>query len=95
MASGHVSRTQKAEHMAAPTNPAKRESSCQPGAVHTWHKAAGHACVRSLRRKGGRPKSPFDPDRTRPSRTRSFNGFPFAVRRDIIYPHAWKLRAIV
>src|SRR5271167_708672 len=29
---------QKAEHMAAPTNPAKREeSSCQPGAVHTWH----------------------------------------------------------
>jgi hypothetical protein len=30
---------QKAEHMAAPTNAAKREkSSCQPGAVHTWHK---------------------------------------------------------
>src|ERR1700687_2688279 len=29
---------QKAEHMAAPTNAAKREkSSCQPGAVHTWH----------------------------------------------------------
>src|SRR5712675_1010381 len=30
----------KAEHMAAPTNAAKREeSSCQLGAVHTWHKA--------------------------------------------------------
>ena len=30
---------QKAEHMAAPTNAAKREeSSCQLGAVHTWHK---------------------------------------------------------
>src|SRR5450432_1981102 len=29
----------KAEHMAAPTNAAKREeSSCQSGAVHTWHK---------------------------------------------------------
>jgi hypothetical protein len=29
---------QKAGHMAAPTNAAKREeSSCQPGAVHTWH----------------------------------------------------------
>src|SRR3984893_9432550 len=29
----------KAEHMAAPTNAAKREkSTCQPGAVHTWHK---------------------------------------------------------
>src|SRR5471030_1063941 len=29
---------QKAEHMAAPTNAAKREkSSCQHGAVHTWH----------------------------------------------------------
>jgi hypothetical protein len=29
---------QKAEHMAAPTNAAKREkSSCQLGAVHTWH----------------------------------------------------------
>jgi hypothetical protein len=28
----------KAEHMAAPTNPAKsEESSCQHGAVHTWH----------------------------------------------------------
>ena len=28
----------KAEHMAAPTNAAKREeSACQPGAVHTWH----------------------------------------------------------
>jgi hypothetical protein len=31
---------QKAGHMAAPTNAAKREeSSCQPGAVHTWRKA--------------------------------------------------------
>ena len=30
----------KAEHMAAPTNAVKREeSSCQLGAVHTWHKA--------------------------------------------------------
>jgi hypothetical protein len=29
---------QKAEHMAAPTNAAKREESpCQLGAVHTWH----------------------------------------------------------
>jgi hypothetical protein len=28
----------KAEHMAAPTNAVKREkSSCQHGAVHTWH----------------------------------------------------------
>ena len=28
----------KAEHIAAPTNAAKREdSSCQHGAVHTWH----------------------------------------------------------
>jgi hypothetical protein len=28
----------QAEHMAAPTNPAKREeTSCQLGAVHTWH----------------------------------------------------------
>jgi hypothetical protein len=38
MASGHVNRILKAEHMAAPTNAAKREeSSCQLGAVHTWH----------------------------------------------------------
>src|SRR5665811_1954794 len=30
----------QAEHMAAPTNAAKREeSSCQLGAVHTWRKA--------------------------------------------------------
>ena len=40
MASGHVNRIQKAEHMAAPTNAAKREEiPCQPGAVHTWPKA--------------------------------------------------------
>ena len=40
MASGPVCRTLKAEHMAAPTKTAKREeSSCQLGAVHTWHKA--------------------------------------------------------
>ena len=32
---------QKAEHMAAPTNDANREkSSCQLGAVHTWHIAS-------------------------------------------------------
>src|SRR6267154_6284694 len=32
---------QQAEHMAAPTNAAKREeSSCQLGAVHTWHIAS-------------------------------------------------------
>jgi hypothetical protein len=31
----------QAEHMAAPTNAAKREeSSCQLGAVHTWHIAS-------------------------------------------------------
>jgi hypothetical protein len=31
----------KAEHMAAPTNAVKREkSSCQHGAVHTWHIAS-------------------------------------------------------
>src|ERR1700704_1884317 len=31
----------KAEHMAGPTNAAKREeSSCQHGAVHTWHIAS-------------------------------------------------------
>jgi hypothetical protein len=36
---GHTVR----EHMAAPTNAAKREkSSCQPGAVHTWHMASFH-----------------------------------------------------
>ena len=52
MASGHVNRTSKAEHMAAPTKPAKREeSSCQSGAVHTWHKAdhkrgAANVCSR-------------------------------------------------
>ena len=44
---------QKAEHMAAPTNAAKREkSSCQPGAVHTWHETdvpmrSKHVCSAS------------------------------------------------
>jgi hypothetical protein len=37
MASGQVNRAEQAEHMAAPTNAAKREESpCQLGAVHTW-----------------------------------------------------------
>jgi len=27
----------KAEHMAAPTRLQRAESSCQRGAVHTWH----------------------------------------------------------
>jgi hypothetical protein len=40
MASGHMNRTQKAEHMAAPTSLRREESPCQLGAVHTWHKAA-------------------------------------------------------
>ena len=36
----------KAEHMAAPTKAAKREeSSCQLGAVHTWHKADIPSCA--------------------------------------------------
>jgi hypothetical protein len=41
---------QKAEHMAAPTNAAKcEESSCQPGAVHTWHIASVIAARRHVR----------------------------------------------
>ena len=41
---------QKAEHMAAPTNAAKREkSSCQHGAVHTWHLASVIAVQRHVR----------------------------------------------
>ena len=41
---------QKAEHMAAPTNAAKREdSSCQLGAVHTWHLASVVAVQRKVR----------------------------------------------
>src|ERR1700685_4323435 len=43
----------KAEHMAAPTNAAKREkSSCQPGAVHTWHIASFSAVQRYVRSWG-------------------------------------------
>ena len=40
MASGHVNRTQQAEHMAAPTSVQREDFPCQPGAVHTWHLAA-------------------------------------------------------
>src|ERR1700688_3844534 len=65
----------QAEHMAAPTNAAKREkSSCQHGAVHTWHKAGlslakvevccwgkcGHRCSRL--RLGHRPISSITTD---------------------------------
>jgi hypothetical protein len=37
MASGHVNRENKAEHMAAPHRNLQRDDSpCQFGAVHTW-----------------------------------------------------------
>jgi hypothetical protein len=37
MASGHVNRKNKAEHMAAPHRNLRRDDSpCQFGAVHTW-----------------------------------------------------------
>ena len=40
----------KAEHMAAPTNAAKREkSSCQHGAVHTWHNSDIARCPTLVR----------------------------------------------
>src|SRR5450755_2518404 len=40
----------QAEHMAAPTNAAKREeSSCQPGAVHTWHKTRVPTALTNVR----------------------------------------------
>src|SRR5207342_1492566 len=62
---------QKAEHMAAPTNAANREeSSCQTGAVHTWHQAdrAPAIAMSVLERKAdlaiGWPDFRKDPDRT-------------------------------
>src|SRR5476649_104286 len=43
----------KAEHMAAPTNAAKREeSSCQSGAVHTWHRTDLQRCLQFGRYRG-------------------------------------------
>ena len=44
---------QKAGHMAAPTNAAKREESpCQPGAVHTWHETDMPTTLRDVRFQG-------------------------------------------
>jgi hypothetical protein len=43
----------KAEHMAAPTNAANREeSSCQLGAVHTWHEPSVLAPLGLVRKLG-------------------------------------------
>jgi hypothetical protein len=45
MASGHVNRKNKAEHMAAPHRNLRRDDSpCQFGAVHTWPLAADQEC---------------------------------------------------
>jgi len=53
MASGHVNRANKAEHMAAPHRYLRREDfPCQFGAVHTWPFSEELGCdehVRSLR----------------------------------------------
>ena len=53
----------KAEHMAAPTKAAKREeSSCQLGAVHTWHKGDIREPTINFRfrSKADMPASDFD-----------------------------------
>lgn len=66
--------------MAAPTNAAKREkSSCQHGAVHTWHKAANRD-VRDPVATGGNPDMAptnlveIDPERTSDPRTQLPSG---------------------
>src|ERR1019366_8189659 len=52
----------KAEHMAAPTNAAKREkSSCQLGAVHTWHKTDLNRCPLSVAHGGHSGRSAVTP----------------------------------
>jgi len=74
MASGHVNRV--SEHMAAPTNAAKREESpCQPGAVHTWHEPdmpkylGGVRCwVNSGKHMLALSSSQFDPSRSAPGK---------------------------
>src|SRR5262249_46723334 len=40
MASGHVNRVNRAEHMAATDQLHREEKPCQQGAVHTWHSSA-------------------------------------------------------
>jgi len=45
MASGHCEPRKQAEHMAAPTNLQRDESSCQPGAVHTWPLCGVQRCL--------------------------------------------------
>src|SRR4051812_7663995 len=62
----------KAEHMAAPTNAAKREeSSCQSGAVHTWallepEHVPGGCQLSGVEQtcRTGLPRSESDPYRT-------------------------------
>jgi hypothetical protein len=55
--------------MAAPTNAAKcEESSCQPGAVHTWHK--GDAPFHNLRCRNEAVVG-----ESRPRNKRLYNGF--------------------
>src|ERR1035437_5425858 len=51
--------------MAAPTNAAKREeSSCQLGAVHTWHKADLSSLADDVRSQGVKRTSPIRASRS-------------------------------
>jgi len=44
MASGHVNRTERPNTWQHRPSLRREDSSCQPGAVHTWHEAANLGC---------------------------------------------------
>jgi hypothetical protein len=52
MASGHVNRTYRPNTWQHRPSLRREDSSCQPGAVHTWHKADVAAAVVNVRYGG-------------------------------------------
>jgi hypothetical protein len=66
MASGHVNRAKRPNTWLHRPSLQREESSCQLGAVHTWHIAADQRCLMSRDDRTSRePNSTQSPVRTR------------------------------
>jgi hypothetical protein len=70
MASGHVNRTERPNTWQHRPSLRREDSSCQPGAVHTWHEAANRVGALMSDHRGrpevavGTVRTAVDPQRT-------------------------------
>src|SRR5262249_17295861 len=87
MASGHVNRTNRPNTWLHRPTCVREQSPCQPGAVHTWHKAT-YPSRRSMSAFGGKSKNiyfePAADDRSGSASCPSLNGKTARLWRGIL-----------